>query len=55
MSGQSPIFVKTEALLLWLMQRTVKFLRHERFRVAKQIDDAAFELHECLLWAVQSH
>lgn len=52
MSKQSPIFIKTEAFLLWLIQHTEKYPKHERFRLAKRIEDAAFEFHACLLQAV---
>lgn len=51
MSAQSPIFVKTEAFMVWLFAHTGKFPRHERFRLAKRIDDALFDFHSCLLGA----
>lgn len=52
MSEQSPIFVKTETFMVWLLEHTAKFPKHERFRLAKRIEDAAFGLHECLLLAI---
>jgi len=50
---QSPIFVKTESFLLWLMQHTAKYPKHERFRLAKRIDDATFDFHACLIAAAR--
>ncbi len=54
MSQQSPIFVKTEAFMLWLFQHTNKFPRDERFRLAKRIDDAIFAFHENLIYAAKT-
>ena len=48
MADQSPIFVKTEAFMAWLFEHTGKYPRHERFRLAKRIDDALFNFHACL-------
>lgn len=53
--AQSPIFVKTEAFLLWLLQHTAKFPKHERFRLAKRIDDAMMDFHACLIRAARLH
>jgi DNA-binding GntR family transcriptional regulator len=53
MTGQSPIFVKTEAFMKWLLEHTAKFPRHERFRLAKRIDDALFDFHICLVRATE--
>lgn len=55
MSVQSPIFVKTEAFMKWLLEHTAKLPRHERFRLAKRIDDALFDFHACLVFASQSN
>lgn len=51
MTQQSPIFVKTESFMLWLLDHTARFPRHERFRLARRIDDAMFAFHECLIRA----
>lgn len=51
---QSPIFVKTSNFLLCLMQHTEKYPRSERFRLAKRIEDAAFNFYENLIQAVKS-
>lgn len=54
MTNQSPIFVKTEAFMLWLFNHTAAFPRHERFRLAKRMDDALFSFHVELMQAVNS-
>lgn len=54
MSQQSPIFIKTEAFLIWLLNHTAKFPKHERFRLAKRIDDTVFAFHEFLIHAARS-
>jgi hypothetical protein len=51
MSNQSPIFIKTESFMKWLLEHTAKFPKHERFRLAKRIDDAFFDFHVCLVLA----
>jgi hypothetical protein len=48
----SPIFSRSEQLLLWLMNHTEKYPKCERFRLARRLEDAAFEFQECLLRAV---
>ncbi len=53
MTDQSPIFVRTEAFLVWTLEHTRKFPRHERFRLAQRISDALFAFHECLIIAAQ--
>ena len=40
--------------MIWLFDHTRKFPKHERFRLAKRIDDAIFDVHECLLLAAKS-
>ncbi len=51
--AQSPIFIKTEAFMVWLLQHTLKFPKYERFRLAKWIDDAVLDFHACLLSAAK--
>lgn len=53
MSAQSPIFVKTEAFMLWLLQHTRKFPREERFRLAARVELVIFTFHESLLYAAK--
>jgi len=54
MSAQSPIFVKTEAFMLWLLDHTGKFPREERFRLAARIELVLFTFHESLLYAAKT-
>lgn len=50
--NESPIFAKTEVFMKWLLEHTAKFPKHERFRLAKRIEDAMFDFHTGLLQAV---
>lgn len=52
--GESPIFVKTYDLLLWLTGRVSQFPKEHRFRLARRIEDAAFGFHERLLLAARA-
>ncbi len=54
MSKQSPIFIKTEVFMVWLLEHTRKFPKYERFRLAKWMEDAVREFHECLIRAAQA-
>jgi hypothetical protein len=54
MADQSPIFIKTEAFMLWMFQHTRKFPREERFRLAARIESTLFTFHESLLYAVKT-
>ena len=48
---QSPIFVKTYDLLLWLLERSARFPKNERFRMARRLEDSAFAFYDLLLQA----
>ena len=49
--AQSPIFSRTYDLLLWLMPRTTKFPREQRFVLAKAVQEAALRFQETLIEA----
>lgn len=51
---QSPIFAKTSNFLVWMMNHTGNYPKSERFRLAKRIEDAAFDFYEELIQAVKS-
>ncbi len=51
---ESPIFSKTYDLLLWINSHTGHFPKSERFRLAKRIEDAAFNFHDAILRATGS-
>jgi hypothetical protein len=48
---QSPIFVKTYDLLVWLLGRTARFPKNERFRMARRLEETAFAFYDLLLQA----
>jgi hypothetical protein len=52
---QSPIFSKTSNFLLWLLQHTEKYPKSERFRLAKRIEDSAFNFYEDLIRAAKAN
>jgi four helix bundle protein len=49
--NQSPIFVKTYDLLQWLIPRTTKFPREQRFVMAQRLQTVALDFQECLIEA----
>jgi hypothetical protein len=53
MDKQSPIFSKTYDFLLWLLNHTENFPKSERFRMAKRLEDTAFNFFEHLILAVR--
>ena len=53
-SAASPIFSKTYDFILWLLNHTEKFPKSERFRMARRLEDAAFEFYELLISAARS-
>ncbi len=50
---ESPIFLKTFELLIWLLDHTRKYPKHQRFVMAKRIEDAALDFHDNLVWATK--
>jgi four helix bundle protein len=48
---QSPIFARTYDFLLWLIPRTTKFPREQRFVLAKAAQEAALGFQEALIEA----
>jgi len=51
---ESPIFSKCFDLILWIDNHTEKFPKNERFRLAKRIEDSAYNLHSLLIYAAYS-
>ena len=49
--NQSPIFSKTYDFILWLLNHTERFPKSERFRLARRLEDAAFDFYELLMRA----
>jgi four helix bundle protein len=53
-ANQSPIFIKTEAFMLWLLHHVKHFPREERFRLTARIEHILFSFHENLLYAAKT-
>ena len=53
-AAQSPLFVKSHQLLVWLLQHTAKFPKSERFRLAKRVEDSAFRFYDLIARATKS-
>lgn len=49
--SQSPLFVKTYDLVLWLMQKTAKFPREHRFVTARLVQEAVLGFQTYLIEA----
>ncbi len=51
---ESPIFVKTQDLLVWLMERTAGFPKSQRFVMAKRVQDAILDFQVALVFAAKA-
>jgi hypothetical protein len=51
---QSPIFARTYDLLLWLIPRTTRFPREQRFVLARAVQETALRFQESLIEAALS-
>jgi hypothetical protein len=51
---ESPIFVKSFETVLWLLEHTAKFPKHQRFVMAKRIEDAALSFQDELVLATKT-
>ena len=51
--NESPIFMKTYDLLKWISNHVSRFPKSERFRLAKRIENDAYEFHAALVHAVR--
>jgi hypothetical protein len=52
---ESPIFLKSFETLEWILQHTSKFPKHQRFVMAKRIEEAALSFHDSLVWASKTY
>jgi hypothetical protein len=50
---ESPIFIKSFETLEWILAHTRKFPRHQRFVMAKRIEEAALSFHDQLVLATK--
>jgi hypothetical protein len=51
---ESPLFVKSFEMLEWLLDHTRKFPKHQRFVMAKRMEEAALAFHDNLIWATKT-
>ena len=42
---ESPIFIKTYEMMVWLMGRTGKFPKNQRFLMAKRLEETVLDLY----------
>jgi hypothetical protein len=42
---ESPIFIKTYEMMVWLLSHTAKFPKNQRFLLAKRMEDASLDLY----------
>ena len=42
---ESPIFIKTYEMIVWLMGRTGKFPKNQRFLMAKRLEETVLDLY----------
>jgi hypothetical protein len=50
---QSPLFVKTYDILLWLIPLTLKFPKSQRFLLAERLSGMALDFYDLIIAAVQ--
>ena len=50
---ESPIFVKSFETLRWVLDHTKKFPKHQRFVMARRIEEAALDFQDCLIGATK--
>ena len=51
---ESPVFLKSFETLEWIFNHTQKFPKHQRFVMAKRIEEAALAFHDSLVWATKT-
>jgi len=51
---ESPIFIKTFDMIVWLMEHTQKFPKNQRFVIAKRMEDNALDFQEALYKATKT-
>jgi len=50
---ESPIFLKTHDMLVWLLEHTTKFPKSQRFVMAKRVEESALNFYDLLVAAVK--
>ena len=54
MEKVSPVFSRTYDFIVWLLGETENFPKSERFRMARRLEDTAFDLYDQLARAAHS-
>ena len=50
----SPLFIKTFEAIVWILEHTKKYPKHQRFVLAKRIEEAALSFQDQIVWASKS-
>ena len=50
----SPIFIKTFDAVIWILEHTKKFPKHQRFVLAQRIEQAVLSFQDEITWAAKS-
>ena len=50
---ESPIFLKSFETLRWILDHTKKFPKHQRFVMARRIEETALDFHDSLIRATK--
>ena len=51
---ESPIFIKTQSFLVWIIERAERFRKAQRFVMALRVQNSALDFHENLIEASKS-
>ena len=49
------MFIKSFEMVLWLMEHTKKFPKHQRFVLAKRMEETALSFQDQLVWATKTN
>jgi len=52
---ESPVFIKCYEMMVWLLGRTAKFPKNQRFLLARRMEDCALDLYEDLATAARTN
>jgi hypothetical protein len=52
---ESPIFLKTHDMIVWLLEHTIKFPKSQRFVMAKRVEQSALNFYDFLVAAGKGH
>ena len=52
--AESPLFLKSFETMVWLLEHTKKFPKHQRFVLAKRMEEAVLSFYDQILWATKT-